>query len=105
MAMKLPCFMLTGLLFSLALGTALSPFASSSPDGLEKVTEKEGFLRREVGERHAWTGSPFPEYTVGGIENERASTAVAGFVGTLVTFGAGLAIAKVIRAGRKDGCP
>ena len=37
-------FLLAGILISLAIAGVLSYYASSSPDGLEKVAEDEGFL-------------------------------------------------------------
>ena len=41
---------LIGLSAALLLALVLSPFASSSPDGLEKVAERQGFLAKGEGE-------------------------------------------------------
>jgi len=71
----------------LALGIAfiLSPFASKSPDGLERVAEDKGFL--DKGESLPVFQAPAPDYTMPGIKAEWLSTPVAGILGTLVTFG------------------
>lgn len=62
----------------------LSPFASSWPDGLEKVAERIGFLAR--GEGAALVASPLPDYQMPGITHERLSTALAGILGALAVF-------------------
>jgi hypothetical protein len=68
------------------------PFASSNPDGLEKVVATFGV------EEHApiWNGLMF-DYYVGAIGNPYISTLIAGVFGTLIvllaTFLLGTAIA------------
>ena len=65
----------------MALST-LSPLASSSPDGLEKVAEDKGFLA-------AASDSPFnviADYAFPGVENEALATMMAGWLGTIVVF-------------------
>jgi PDGLE domain len=98
---KLPTPIFTGLALALAIGlaTAVSPFASSSPDGLEKVAEKKEFLDegRLAGIQE---DSPIPDYAVPGVENERLATGLAGFVGTLAVFAIGYGVAFVVR--RRD---
>ncbi|MFO7153083.1 MAG: PDGLE domain-containing protein [Bacillota bacterium] len=74
----------TVLLLALAIAAFLSPFASSHPDGLERVAEDLNFVQK--GEQPAFKLSPMPDYTVGGISDERLSTAVAGVAGTLITL-------------------
>lgn len=88
------------LLVALAVAVALSPFASSNPDGLERVAEDKGFLER--GEGKEVITAPIPDYLLPGVENERLATAAAGFVGTLVTFGVTYGVARLM-AGRKTG--
>jgi cobalt/nickel transport protein len=69
------------------------PFASSSPDGLEKVAETLGI------EEHApaWKGI-MPDYSVEAITDPYISTLLAGVSGTLLvlfaTFILGTAIAS-----------
>jgi len=51
----------------------LSPFASPSPDGLEKVAETKGFSEKGT-EWTFWKYAPFSDYTVRWIKNEKVST-------------------------------
>jgi hypothetical protein len=96
-SMKL--FVVLGLALAVGLATAVSPYASSSPDGLEKVATDKGFV--EQGTLHALQNdSPIPDYAFPGIENERVATGVAGFVGTLGVFAIGFGAAWLLR--RRD---
>ena len=93
-----------GLVVAIALAIFGGPFASSSPDGLEKVAEDKGFLQAASAEKTVWTKSPFPDYQVRGIESEGVSTSLAGFAGTVLVFGLGfVAIRLVARAPDKAG--
>ncbi|MDD4909651.1 MAG: PDGLE domain-containing protein [Candidatus Omnitrophica bacterium] len=83
------------LILALFLAGALSLFASSWPDGLEKVAETKGFL--EKGEGRPVFVSPVPDYAWPGMENEGLATAAAGIAGTLIVFGAGYGLAAFIR--------
>lgn len=88
-------FVVAGLLLALAVALVVSPFASSSPDGLERVAEDEGFA--DAAEDHDVSGSPFGDYETEGVEDERLSTGVAGVVGVLLTFGIGLTVFGALR--------
>ena len=85
---------IAALILALAVGLAIfaSPFASSSPDGLEKVAEHHKFIKAGR-ERKA----PMGDYAFPGVTSSRVSTALAGFTGTLVAgglmFGLGLFVA------------
>lgn len=86
----------------LALGIALlSPLASSSPDGLEKVAEEHEFLDQAEDPGYEF----IPDYQFPGVEDERLATVLAGIVGVLVvagaTLGTGLLLARRSRA--RDG--
>ncbi|MBU3911914.1 MAG: PDGLE domain-containing protein [Candidatus Omnitrophica bacterium] len=70
---------------ALILAFFVSPFAASSPDGLEKVADDKGFL--EKGETEPVVSSPVPDYAWPGIKNEGMATGLAGIFGTLVVFG------------------
>jgi cobalt/nickel transport protein len=85
------------LLIALVLAVVLSPFASSRPDGLERVAEDKGFIHR--GEGAPLIPSPIPDYAVPGIANERIATSLAGLLGTLIVFGLTCGVAAVIRKG------
>jgi len=69
---------LAGLLIALALAIFLSPFASSHPDGLERVAEDKGFIQYARSEgNYDWPG--------------------AGLVGTLVVFVSGYGLAILLK--------
>lgn len=80
------------------LAVAVSPFASSWLDGLERVAADKGFLAR--GEGGPLVRSPVPDYALPGFRGERLATAAAGAVGTLLTFGVAFALAAVLRRRR-----
>jgi len=82
-----------GLAVALVLGTFISIFASSSPDGLEKVAENKGFLRLMEAKPPS-VKAPIPDYAWPGVESEAAACALAGLTGTLLTFGVMYAIGK-----------
>ena len=76
-------FYLYFFLVSLAVAGVLSYFASSSPDGLEKVAEDTGFL--DSAQDSAVSDSPLADYGVAGLEDERLSVGLSGILGVLVT--------------------
>lgn len=92
MRMSYRYFILGGLLVAAALAFFISPFASSSPDGLEKVAEEKGFI--EKGRQPVWTHAPMPDYQV--PLTGRKPGALAGVAGTLLVFGIAFGIAVAI---------
>ena len=74
----------------------LIPFASSDPDGLEKVAETLG-----VEETETATGL-MPDYTVPVVENEYSSTLIAGVVGVFLVLAAGLVVGKLLAKPAKE---
>ena len=89
-------FTVLALAVAVGLATAASPFASSSPDGLERVAEDKAFL--DDGSQHSiQEDSPVPDYAFPGIGDGRVATGVAGFAGTLVVFALGYGLAAVLR--------
>jgi hypothetical protein len=96
-------FTIVALALAIGLGTALSPFASSSPDGLEKVAERKAFLD-EGRVASVQEKAPVPDYAFPGIGDARLATGVAGFTGTLGVFLVGYGIAAVVRR-RPAGAP
>ena len=91
-------FLLAGLLVALVLAGVVSGFASSSPDGLEKVAEDQGFAG--TAEDSALADGPLADYGVSGVENERLSTGLAGVIGVGITFAFGLGLFALVRRGR-----
>lgn len=86
-------FTILALAVAIGLASAASPYASSSPDGLEKVAGDHAFLDR--GE--AQETSVLSDYAVPGVDDPRVATGLAGFAGTLLVFGLGYAIVLVAR--------
>ncbi len=84
-----------GLVIALICAGIISLFASSFPDGLEKVAEKLGFL--EKGEGEPVLKSPIPDYALPGIKNEKLATSIAGIIGTLLVFAVSYGTAEIIR--------
>jgi cobalt/nickel transport protein len=96
MKRRLDGFIWIGLGVSLLLALFLSPFASSSPDGLKKVAETKGFV--EKGEELTfWKYAPFSKYAIPWIKNEKVSTALSGLIGTLAIFFIAMGIGKLIK--------
>lgn len=88
-------YWIIGLAFALLLAGVISLFASSDPDGLEKVAEDAGFI--EHGEGREAMESPLPDYAVPGIEDETLAASLAGILGTIMVFGFALLIGKAFR--------
>jgi len=77
------------------LAVFVSPYASSSPDGLEKVAQDKGFAGKGEGDP-AWKHSPLPDYSVKGVGNEKASTGLSGLIGVLITLAVATALGLLV---------
>jgi len=90
-------FSILAAVLAVALAVAVSPFASSSPDGLERVAADRAFLEQgrlaAVQER-----APIPDYTLPGIGDPRVATGLAGFAGTLAVLGLGALVVHTRRS-------
>lgn len=62
--------------------TLLAPFASGSPDGLERVAEDAGFIERAQDAPYAIIA----DYVMPGIQNEGVATILAGIVGVTIIY-------------------
>jgi hypothetical protein len=103
---NLRMFVVGGLLVAIGLAMLVSGFASSSPDGLNKVAEDHGIAANA--KQHLFEDGPLAGYAVKGVGDERLSTALSGLIGVLVTFGLGLvlfAVVRVLRSGRDRAEP
>lgn len=90
-------FIITGLSVSLLVAILLSPFASSDPDGLDRVSQDLKFEDRATEDTPAQklpSYSVFEEYALRGVP-EGVATPLAGFVGTLAVFGLAWGIGKL----------
>jgi hypothetical protein len=88
---------IVALAVAIGLATAVSPFASASPDGLEKVAGDQAFLDRG---RLAPVPAPAPDYAFPGVDDPRLATALAGFTGTLLVFALSAGAVAVVRRPR-----
>lgn len=95
MSRKPTRYLLAGLTVALLLAAFVSPYASSSPDGLEKVAANNGFIGKEQA-KPAWQHTFFPDYGVPGLKNEKAATGLAGLAGTLAVFAAAYGVAHCL---------
>jgi len=71
----------------------IAPFASSSPDGLEKVAIEKGFEHYSQQLFHAI----IPGYVIPGISNERVATSIAGILGVGVILILAVAVRRAVR--------
>ena len=68
-----------GLVVALFAAGVVSYYASSSPDGLERVAEDHGFIANATDSANATL--PTADYGIAGIDNERLSAGLAGVLG------------------------
>ena len=80
------------------LVAVISPLASSSPDGLERVAENEGF----IGLAQDMPFQIIADYVFPGIENEAVATILAGLIGTLILFGLVYGVAWLVKSRREE---
>lgn len=90
--MKNRRFYLVGIAIALVIAGILSFYASSSPDGLEKVAIDLGFI--DSAKDSAVADSALADYGVAGLDNERLSVGIAGVIGVIAT---GLVMVLLIR--------
>lgn len=77
------------------LAGVVSYYASSHPDGLEKVAEDKGFL--ETAKDSAVANSPLADYGITGLDNERLSVGVAGVIGVFATALVAILLFKLLK--------
>jgi hypothetical protein len=96
-------FALGFLLVALLIAGVVSYWASSSPDGLNKVASDTGFDAQQ--EDHALDESPFAGYSTKGLGDGFASGAAAGVAGVAITLALAGGLTLVLRrraAGASD---
>jgi hypothetical protein len=78
--------------------TLFSPWASSHPDGLERVAEDHGFLEEAKGPSY----EIIPDYTFPGVEDTRLATILSGITGVLIVaaiaIGLGILLQSLARS-------
>jgi cobalt/nickel transport system permease protein len=82
--------LIVGLIVSIVIASILSFYASSQPDGLEKVTADQSLDVNAVDSANA--DSALADYGVAGVENERASAFLGGVIGVAITGLAGVGL-------------
>jgi cobalt/nickel transport protein len=97
--MKQKTFLIVGFVASLFLAGVVSFYASSNPDGLEKVASDIGFI--DTAKDHANSDGILADYGVKGVENSRISTGAAGVIGVVATGAISTGFFMLIR--RKSG--
>jgi len=91
-------FYLSSFLVAIALAGGASYYASSQPDGPEKVADEEGFL--DTAKDSAVADSPLSDYGILGLDNERLSVGLAGVIGVVATALVALALFTLLRKKR-----
>jgi cobalt/nickel transport system permease protein len=71
----------------------LSPFASTLPDGLERVAIDTGFFYKGTG----LFAALIPDYSVPGLKNEWLATGLAGVIGVLLTVTIAFGVASITK--------
>jgi cobalt/nickel transport protein len=97
--MKQKTFLISGFIASLFLAGVVSFYASSHPDGLEKVAEDIGFI--ETAKENTNSDVILSDYGFKGIDNPRISTGAAGVIGVIATGAISTGFFLLIR--RKSG--
>jgi len=93
-------FRIYGLGIALIMACGISLFASSHPDGLERVAidlfggEEE--MEEQI-EGKEVMHSPMPDYVVPGIKNETLAASLAGLIGVLLMFVLVIGIGKLLK--------
>jgi cobalt/nickel transport protein len=75
-------FFAVALVVSLLVAGVASHYASSQPDGLERVAEQTGFI--DSAEDSATADSPLADYRASGVDDRRVSGGLAGVIGVVV---------------------
>ena len=97
--MKQKTFLISGFIASLFLAGIVSFYASSNPDGLEKVASDIGFI--DSAKDHTTSDGVLADYGVKGVDNARLSTGAAGVIGVIATGAVSTSLFFLIR--RKSG--
>jgi cobalt/nickel transport protein len=92
--------LVAGVLLAFVLAGFVSGYASSEPDGLEKVAGDQGFLTSA--DEHAFGDLFLADYAVRGIDDPRLAGGLAGVIGVALVLVVGtLLFWGVARLGRR----
>lgn len=84
-------------IFLILLVACLSPLASSSPDGLERIAEDKGFIEEAQDAPYQVIG----DYVFPWIENEALATILAGIVGVVIVLVLAYGVSRLLRAANR----
>lgn len=84
---------IAGLLITVLVVIFLAPLASSDPDGLDRVSEDKGFADRGKDSPYSF----LPDYSVPGIDDERATVIISGLIGVAIVFVLTMAFGAYVR--------
>jgi cobalt/nickel transport protein len=90
-------WVIAGMIVALAVVLVLAPAASSDPDGLDRVSGDEGFAEKADEPRFEW----LPDYTIPGVDDERATVVLAGSIGVLIVFVVTIGFGAIVRQTRR----
>ncbi|WP_372733928.1 PDGLE domain-containing protein [Nocardioides sp.] len=85
----------SALVVALLLAGVVSFYAATSPDGLNRVAQDQGFASTET--EHAAGDGPLSDYQTRGVDQGRLSGGAAGVVGVLVVLGLATALTYAVR--------
>jgi PDGLE domain len=88
-------FLIAGLVVAVLLAGVVSHYASSAPDGLERVAAQQGLDANEAD--HQLADGPLAGYQVAGIDDGPVAGGLAGAAGVAVTFLLASGIALAVR--------
>jgi hypothetical protein len=95
-------FLIAGLAVSLLMGGVISYWASSNPDGLERVAADKGFLHKAT-ENDTQKGlAVIPDYEVPGVKHDFLKVSLAGIIGTVLCFGLALLVGWLVKRRGKE---
>ncbi len=97
--MKGRWFVLGAVTLVVVLAGFVSYYASTSPDGLNKIAADQGLATSSP---PISATTPLAGYDVTGVGNPRASKAVAGVVGVAVTFAISGGLVVIVRRRRGE---
>ncbi len=89
----------SGVLVLALLAAFAAPFASSEPDGLQRVARDEGFAGTQ--REHALRDGPFAGYGFDAVESEEAGRSMSAFAGVVLTFLLAFAVTTLV-SGRRN---
>ena len=97
---RLVWFLGIGLLVALVVAGIVSGYASSDPDGLERVSIDQGFA--DTAGEHDLSEAPLALYRLDGVD-DRWSTGLAGVIGVVAVLGLTVGLLYGVRRFRGGG--